>query len=132
LSSAAQDALTTLARTRTPDVSLAPSPFDLRHIAYPLVGAGILSAGGSAAEGRLDPAHLTEEALTGAALGYGLHRGGPALVSRYMQGPEQQRAIAAAQSALSTGLKQSPVLPDAPFRDALRSLIFGQGAAGAY
>jgi len=42
----------------------------------------------------------------------------------------QQRALAAARTAFSTGRSQAPVLPDAPFRDAVRRLIFSQGAAG--
>jgi hypothetical protein len=41
----------------------------------------------------------------------------------------QQQALAAARTAFSTGNAQAPVLPDAPFRQAVRRLIFGQGAA---
>jgi hypothetical protein len=42
----------------------------------------------------------------------------------------QQRAMDAARSTLSTGNYQAPLDAVAPFREAVRKLIFGQGAAG--
>ena len=131
------DALNTLAATNAgPDLSAAPSPFDIRHAIHPLATAAasglIGGVGGQVAEGHFDPAHLAEETLIGAGLGYGLHAGIPAFNKTYIQGPAQQRAIDAARSTLSTGRFQAPVLPDAPFRDAVRNLIFGQGASGRF
>jgi GAF domain-containing protein len=43
-----------------------------------------------------------------------------------------QRLLGAALVTLATGQKQSPMLADAPFRDAVRTLIYGQGAGGAF
>jgi hypothetical protein len=43
-----------------------------------------------------------------------------------------QRLLGAALGTLATGQKQAPVAPDAPFRDAVRTLIYGQGAGGAF
>ena len=131
------DALNNLAKTNAgPDLSAGPSAFDVRHAIHPLVsaiGGGLVSGvGGQVAEGHFDPARLAEETAIGAGLGYGLHAGIPRFTKTYIQGPAQQRAIDAARSTLSTGQFQAPVLPDATFRDAVRSLIFGQGAAGRY
>jgi hypothetical protein len=126
------DALSTLAGTANPQVSGAPTAWDIRHFAHPLVGAGLGAAVGGYEEGHFDPAHLAEEAAAGALLGYVLHKGVPAVQSRFFQGPQQQRAIDAARVALSTGQPQAPVLPIAHVRDALRSAIFGRGAAGSF
>lgn len=130
-------ALNNLAKTNAgPDLSAAPSPFDLRHAIHPAVsalGAGaVAGVGGQVAEGHFDPASLAEETAAGALLGYGLHAGIPKFNKTFIQGPAQQRAIDAARSTLSTGQFQAPVLPDAAFRDAVRQLIFGQGAAGRF
>jgi hypothetical protein len=130
------EAINNLAKTNAgPDLA-APSAFDIRHAIHPAVsalGAGaVAGVGGQVAEGHFDPASLAEETAAGALLGYGLHTGIPWASKRYIQGPAQQRALDAARSTLSTGQFQAPVLPDAAFRDAVRSLIYGQGAAGRY
>jgi hypothetical protein len=133
----AYDAINTLAKTNAgPDLSAAPGAWDIRHGVHPLVSAlaagAITGAGGQIASGHYDPASLAAEAAIGAATGYGLHKGVPWAQKTFVQGPAQQRAIAAARSALSTGLPQAPVLPPAPLRDVIRNLIYGQGAGGAY
>jgi hypothetical protein len=126
------EALNTLAGTAAaPDVSAAPSAWDLRHFAHPLVGAAVGGALGVGTEHDLDPAHIAEAALLGGTLGYGLHKGVPAIQGAF-QGAAQQRAINAARVALGTGMQQSPLAAVAPFRNAVRNLIFGQGAAGSY
>ena len=81
-------------------------------------------------EGHFDPLHLAGETLAGGVLGYGLRKTVPGINNAVFQQPAQQRAIDAARSTLSTGRLQKPILPDAPFRDAIRALIFGQGAGG--
>jgi hypothetical protein len=43
-----------------------------------------------------------------------------------------QRLLGAALGTLATGQKQAPVAPDAPFRDAVHTLIYGQGTGGAF
>ena len=133
----AYDAINTLAKTNAgPDLSAAPGAWDIRHGVHPLVSAlaagAITGAGGQIASGHYDPATLAAEAAGGMALGYGLHKGVPWTQKTFVQGPAQQRAIAAARSALSTGLPQAPVLPPTPLRDVIRNLIYGQGAGGAY
>jgi hypothetical protein len=126
------DALSTLAETARPmQVTAMPSTFDIRHMAAPLVEGAVAGSLGSAAEGHFDPQHFAEEALIGGLTGYGLHKTIPAIQGAAQQAA-QNRAIAAARVALSTGAQQSPVLPAAPWRDALRSLIYGQAARGAY
>ena len=130
--SAAYDALSTLAKTSAgPDLSAAPSAFDFRHLAHPLVGAAVGGALGVGTQHDLDPAHIAENMILGGALGYGAHKGIPLIQGRLQQAA-QGRAIDAARVALGTGSQQSPVLPIAPFRDAIRSLIFGQGAGGRF
>ena len=118
------------------DISAAPSAYDVRHGLHPLASAlasaAAVGAGGQIAEGHFDPAHLAAETLLGAGLGYGVHRAVPAFQAKFLQGPAQQRAIAAYRTAASTGQPQAPVLPPAPLRDMIRSLIYGQGAAGRY
>lgn len=131
------DALNALAKTNAgPDLSAGPNAWDIRHAIHPLASGLITGAaagaGGQVAEGHFDPATLAAETIGGGILGYGLHKGVPAFTQKFIQGPAQQRAIDAARSTLSTGQLQAPVLPDAAFRDAVRSLIFGQGARGSY
>jgi hypothetical protein len=131
------DAINELAGTTgAPSVSGVPSTWDVRHllrpIAGPLVEGMIVGGGGQAAEGHFDPAHFLEEMALGTTLGYGLHKGVPAAFGKFLQGPQQQRAIDAARVALSTGQTQAPVLPNAPLRNALQTLLFSQGAAGNY
>lgn len=131
LSQTTQDAFRTLAGTRSPAVSMAPSEFVLRHALYHLAPAIALPLAGSAYEGHFDPAHMAAEAAAGLAVGYGAHVGLPKITSM-IQGPAQQRALAAARTAASTGLPQAPVFPDVPFRDAMRQLLYSQAAAGRY
>jgi hypothetical protein len=131
------DAFNTLAGTSAaPSVSGVPSTYDVRHllrpIAGPLVEGAIVGASGQAAEGHFDPAHFAAEMAIGAGLGYGLHKGTPWAMGKFVQGPAQQRAIDAARVVASTGLPQAPVLPNAPLRNALRSLGFSLGGAGDY
>ena len=118
-----------------PDVGAAPSIWDVRHVARPvldpMIGAAF-GAGAGAFGGHEDPATIAEGALTGAALGYGLHKGVPWAQSKFFQQPTQQRALASALSTLSSGNYQAPVQPTTPLRDALRRVIYGQGARGAY
>jgi hypothetical protein len=128
----AYDALSTLAATSGGVAnSAAPSAFDVRHLAHPLVGAAVGGALGIGSQHDLDPAHIAENVILGGTLGYGAHKGIP-LIQSALQRAAQGRAIDAARVALGTGAQQSPVLGAAPFRDAVRSLIFGQGAAGRY
>ena len=124
----AYDALSTLAKTPAgPDVAAAPSAWDLRHFAHPLAGAAIGGALNIGTEHDLDPAHIAEGVLIGGTLGYGLHKGVPAVQGAFQQAA-QQRAINAARLALGTGVQQAPLGAAAPFRDAVRKLIFGQAA----
>jgi hypothetical protein len=126
------DALSTLAATSGGAAnSAAPSAFDVRHLAHPLVGAAVGGALGVGSQHDFDPAHIAENVILGGTLGYGAHKGIP-LIQSALQRAAQGRAIDAARVALGTGAQQSPVLGAAPFRDAVRSLIFGQGAAGRY
>jgi hypothetical protein len=133
ISPSTADALKTLAETARPSqTSAAPSAWDLRHMLHPILGAAVTGAAGAggeyAATGQFDPWHLAGEVGTGALLGYGLHRGIPAIQGRYQQA-NQDRALAAARVAASTGLAQAPVLPAATIRDALRRLIFSYRAS---
>jgi hypothetical protein len=43
----------------------------------------------------------------------------------------RKRALDAYRTTASTGKFEAPVLPDAPFREAVGRLIFGKGAAGS-
>jgi hypothetical protein len=130
-----QSANTLAATSAGPSISPAPSAYDARHFLHPLVsslaGSAAAGAGGQIAEGHFDPAHLAAETMVGGALGYGLHRAVPSIQARISQ-PAQQRAIDAYRSTISNGRLQNPVLPDAAYRDAIRSLIFGQGAGGRF
>ena len=130
-------AYNTLAGTSAaPSVSGVPSIWDVRHLLHPIAGplieGAIVGASGQAAEGHFDPAHFAEEVALGGLLGYGVHKGVPAAYGKFLQGPAQQRAIDAARVALSTGQAQSPLLRNAPTRNALANLLFSQGAAGNY
>ena len=109
-------------------------PWWVKHyVVAPTVGAGIMGGLGAVsgeAEGHSPWTHALEDAAIGAALGgfSGGYRGGTGAVNR----AAQQRAIDAARSTFSTGQFQAPLMPDAPFRDAVRQLIFGQGAGGRF
>ena len=117
-----------------PDVGAAPSIWDIRHVARPVVDplVGAAFGAGAGMYGHEDAASIGEGALAGAALGYGLHKGVPWAQSKFFQQPAQQRALASALSTLSSGTYQAPVMPTTPLRDALRTVLFGNGARGAY
>ena len=104
--------------------------WDLKHhLLWPAVGlAGAQAAGAyGTAEGHQPWWANIPEDLGGIAAGALMKKGFNAAGMA-----AQQRAIAAARTALSTGQQQSPVLPPAPLRDMIRNLIYGQGAGGAY
>jgi hypothetical protein len=102
--------------------------WDLKHhLMWPgigLAGAGALSLTGTE-EGHQPAWAQIPEDIAGLGAGFLLKN---RLNAAGMKA--QQQALAAARTAFSTGNAQAPVLPDAPFRDAVRRLIFGQGAAG--
>jgi hypothetical protein len=102
--------------------------WDLKHhLMWPAIGlggAGALSLTGTE-EGHQPAWAQIPEDLAGLGAGFLLKNRLNAAGAL-----AQQRALAAARTAFSTGNAQAPVLPDAPFRDAVRSLIFGRGAAG--
>jgi hypothetical protein len=123
-------ALTTLAATKAPPgTDLAPSAWDLRHALGHLAPAVALPIAGGVAEGHFDPQHAAAEAAIGLGLGYGLHRGVPA-VQGVARAPGVARAIDAARTTAATGNYAAPTLPTTPFRDALRRLIFSHALAG--
>ena len=102
--------------------------WDLKHhLIWPAIGlGGAASASLLGTEEGHQPAWAQiPEDVAGLAAGFALKRGLNAAGAL-----AQQRALAAARTAFSTGQAQAPVLPDAPFRDAVRRLIFSQGAAG--
>ena len=125
--SVARDAFNNLADTAAKESSM---PWWVKHfVIAPTVGAGI-NEGVQAFSGE----HESPLEHVGADLGIG---GALALSSMGYSGlsgmrarAAQQRAIDAARSSLSTGNFQAPIAPDQPFRDAVRRLIFSQGAAG--
>ena len=128
------DAFDALAATAKPtQANMTPSGFDIRHIVHPLVGAGIAGGLGVASERELNPQHLAAEMLIGAATGYGPHVIAPAIRARLDAGA-QQRAFNAASATAATGQRFYPqeYLADPKFRNALRSLWFGQGAGGQF
>jgi hypothetical protein len=102
--------------------------WDLKHhLMWPAIGlggAGALSLTGTE-EGHQPAWAQIPEDIAGLGAGFLLKN---RLAAAGMKG--QQQALAAARTAFSTGQAQAPVLPAAPFRDAVRQLIFGQGAAG--
>jgi hypothetical protein len=102
--------------------------WDLKHhLMWPavgLAGAGALSLTGTE-EGHQPAWAQIPEDLAGLGAGFLLKN---RLAAAGMKA--QQQARAAAQTAFSTGQAQAPVLPVAPFRDAMRSLLLSRGAAG--
>lgn len=105
-------------------------PWYVKHfIIAPALGTGAneLYAGFTGQE-RSPWEHLAADAAVGGGL-MGASALGGGLTARLNQAA-QNRAIAAARVALSTG--QKPALPAAPWRDALRALIYSRGASGAY
>ena len=123
------DALNTLAGTgQGPLTGQGLTLWDLKHhLLWPAVGlAGAQTAGAfGTAEGHQPWWANIPEDIAGLGAGFLLkNRLNAASVAR------QGRAIDAARSALSTGQQQSPVLPTTPLRDAVRQIIYGQGAAG--
>jgi hypothetical protein len=105
--------------------SAAPSPWDLRHLAYPVLG-GI---GGAIVGRNEDPAKIAEEVAIGLIGGYGLHRGAP-----YLKPAMWDRAAvqAAARKTLTEGVPFRPKKPSQSLFDALRALSAYQGAQGRY
>lgn len=123
-------ALDTLAGTSGgPDVSMGPSLWDVRHMAHPLVGGAIGAAFGGYEHH--DPSTIAEETLAGLALGYGLHKGVPAIQGALARAG-QNRAINAAGVALGTGQETAALDPVARLRMLSRGLIYGQGGRGLY
>jgi hypothetical protein len=121
------DALNTLAGTAAKPSTV---PWWVKHfVIAPAAGTAInegVQAGTGEHESPLE--HLGADlgigaVLAGSMAGYGAFSGMRARAA-------QQRAIDAARSTLSTGNFQAPIPPDQPFRDAVRRLIFSQGAAG--
>jgi hypothetical protein len=104
--------------------------WDLKHhLLWPAIGlAGAQTAGAfGTAEGHQPWWASIPEDVAGIGAGFLLkNRLGAAGMAA------QRRAADAARVALSTGQSQAPVLPNAPGRTALRNLIFGLGAGGAY
>jgi hypothetical protein len=102
--------------------------WDLKHhLMWPAIGLGGAGAASliGTEEGHQPAWAQIPEDIAGLGAGFALKRGLGAAGAL-----AQQRALAAARTAFSTGQAQAPVLPEAPFRDAVRRLIFGQGAAG--
>lgn len=123
------DALKNLADTRTKGEYV---PWWVKHfVIAPLAGTMTGEGFGAATGQERSPwAHIGEDLGVGGALalgglGYGKFSGA-------LNKAAQQRAIDAANVALSTRQSQAPVLPAAPLRDTVRRLIYGQGAGGAY
>jgi hypothetical protein len=124
------DAANTLAATAQAPLTSGQglTMWDLKHhLMWPAIGLGGASAASlvGTEEGHQPAWAQIPEDIAGLGAGFALKRGLGAAGAL-----AQQRALAAARTALSTGQAQAPVLPDAPFRDAVRSLIFGQGARG--
>lgn len=102
--------------------------YDLKHhLMWPAIGlggAGALSLTGTE-EGHQPAWAQIPEDIAGLGAGFLLkNRLGAAGMKA------QQQALGAARTAFSTGQAQAPVLPVAPFRDAMRSLLLSRGAAG--
>ena len=126
------DALNTLAGTAQGPLGGGQglSLWDLKHhLLWPgigLVGAQTAGAFGTAEGHQPWWANIPED-VAGLGAGFLLkNRLNAAAMAR------QGRAIDAAQSALSTGQAQAPLQAMTPLRDALRKIIYGQGAAGNY
>jgi hypothetical protein len=122
------DALNTLAGTAAKESSI---PWWVKHfVIAPAAGTAInegVQAGTGEHESPLE--HVGADlgigaALAGSMAGYGAYSGARARAA-------QQAAIDAARSTLSTGNFQAPgAAPTSAFGDAIRRLIFSQGAAG--
>jgi hypothetical protein len=102
--------------------------WDLKHhLMWPAIGlggAGALSLTGTE-EGHQPAWAQIPEDIAGLGAGFLLKNrlGAAGKVA-------QQQMLDAYRTTASTGKFQAPVLPDAAFREAVRRLIFGQGAAG--
>jgi hypothetical protein len=121
--------------TQAPGV---PNTFELRHMIHPIVsGLGGAAFGGltGGATSGWDPARIAEEAAVGGLGIFGVHYTGSKLRAM-ADAAAQARQLAASRATLSqVGGPQTnfgPVLPNTPLREALRTLIFGQGARGAF
>lgn len=121
------DALNTLASTAAKESSI---PWWVKHFVIAPAAGTIINEGVQAGTGEHESPleHLGADlgigaVLAGSMAGYGKISGMRARAA-------QQHAIDAARSTLSTGNFQAPIAPDQPFRDAVRRLIFSQGAAG--
>jgi hypothetical protein len=125
--SPAYEATNAVAGTAAKESSI---PWWVKHfVIAPAVGT-IAGEGVQAATGEHENPleHLGVDLATGLALAGGSM--GYSGLSGMRARAAQQRALNAARSTLSTGNYQAPIAPDQPFRDALRRLIFSQGAAG--
>ena len=136
LGTARHDAFNKLAATPVPPaLSATPTTWDVRHVLSHViepVAFGIAGGGAGGVEGGGDLGHIAEGALTGAALGYGLHKGLPVVQNWARSGP-YEAAQDAARVVASTGLPQAPIQPMTPLRDALRMLgVYGPGSGGAF
>jgi hypothetical protein len=102
--------------------------WDLKHhLMWPAIGlggAGALSLAGTE-EGHQPAWAQIPEDIAGLGAGFLLKRG---LNAAGMKA--QQQALDAYRTTASTAKFQAPVMPDAPFRDAVRSLLLSRGAAG--
>jgi hypothetical protein len=106
-------------------------PWYVKHFMIAPVVGGLAKEGIDAATGQEHPSPMTrigEDLAAGggflaATLGY---RGLTGKVNQLAQ----QRALDALRSTVSTGNYQAPVVPGSPLRDLVRSLIYGQSAAG--
>ena len=125
--SPAYGAFNNLAGTAAQDSTI---PWWVKHfVIAPAVGT-MANEGISAATGQ----HETPMEHIGADVGVGtalaLSSMGYSGLTGMRARAAQQRALDAARSTLSSGNYQGPIAPDQPFRDAVRRLIFSQGAAG--
>jgi hypothetical protein len=107
-------------------------PWWMKHyVIAPAIGA---AGGGALGAVTGDPhspwTHALEDAAIGAGIGMagGTYGGASGAVNK----AAQQRAIAAARSAISTGQAQAPVMPLTPLREAVRQAIYGRGAANGW
>lgn len=126
------DALNTLAGTAKGPLGATGQGltfWDIKHhLMWPLVGLGVGQAAGAlgAGGGQQSPWMMLPEDIAGLGAGLLLKN---RLAAR--SALVQQRALDAARTALSTGQAQAPITPAPAFRDALRNLVYSQGASGA-
>jgi hypothetical protein len=130
------DATNRLAGTPVPPkLSATPSAWDVRHVLSHViepVALGITGGAAGGATGGWDLGHMAEGAGTALAGGYLVHKGLPAFQNLTRSGP-YQAAQDAARVVASTGLRQAPIRPLTPVRDALRMLgVYGPAAGGAF